>query len=178
MIKIRSYKSKQGSTKHFHVIEPELPFQQSYASLICLNNYLKLQDVDFLEESAIKDRYHYKQRIEFSRKHLKSVLKETGDLCCTYCQKNNLIIEDEGMYVKSHIKATIDHVLPISKGGEFFSVKNVVVACEKCNQLKDDLTLQEFLKRFAHRLKPNYEILQNFLYEESHNMVEKLSLFS
>lgn len=178
MIKIRSYKSQHGSTKHFHIVEPETPFHKSYASLLCLNNSLKQQDVDFLNESAIKEKYHYKQRIEFSRKHLKSVLRETGSLCCVYCQKNNLIIEDEGMYVKSHVKATIDHIIPVSKGGEVFSTKNVVVSCEKCNQLKDDLTLQDFLKRFAHRLKPNYEILQHFLYEESHNLVEKLSLLS
>lgn len=73
------------------------------------------------------------------------------------------MIEEANCRVPSKIKATIDHVIPTSKGGEVFNTDNVVVACETCNKKKSDMTLQEFLKHFQNILKPNFEILKPFL---------------
>jgi hypothetical protein len=39
---------------------------------------------------------------------------------------------------------TIDHIIPKSKGG-LSTFNNVICSCIKCNTIKDDLTLEEFL---------------------------------
>jgi len=41
-------------------------------------------------------------------------------------------------------QATIDHVVPLSKGGAEFDPANFVVACHKCNGNKADKSLEEF----------------------------------
>lgn len=40
--------------------------------------------------------------------------------------------------------ATVDHVIPVSRGGQR-NMTNLVTACRACNQDKADLTLREFL---------------------------------
>jgi 5-methylcytosine-specific restriction endonuclease McrA len=52
--------------------------------------------------------------------------------CCFYC--NRMLTPQE---------ATMDHVLPISQGGQ--STKgNVVIACKTCNTKKSSLTIFEW----------------------------------
>ena len=44
-------------------------------------------------------------------------------------------------------RAHADHIHPVSKGG-LSTVRNMVYACSKCNQLKTDLTLFRFIGKF------------------------------
>lgn len=44
-------------------------------------------------------------------------------------------------------RAHADHIHPVSKGG-LSTVRNMVYACSKCNQLKADLTLVHFIGKF------------------------------
>lgn len=46
-------------------------------------------------------------------------------------------------------KATIDHLVPVSKGGAEFDIENMVVACLRCNQEKG----QKFPKAFIRKKK-------------------------
>jgi 5-methylcytosine-specific restriction endonuclease McrA len=46
------------------------------------------------------------------------------------------------MYCGSHDKLTIDHVMPISRGGKS-SFKNCVTCCVKCNLKKGNKTIEE-----------------------------------
>ena len=64
----------------------------------------------------------------------------THELKCHYCGKTGLVkdIEDMSSAAQRSILATIDHVIPISKGGKRFDVSNCVVACYKCNSKKKD----------------------------------------
>jgi hypothetical protein len=50
---------------------------------------------------------------------------------CAYCGKEI-----------SQKEATIDHIFPKSKGGKT-EWENVVLACKKCNRIKDNKTLEE-----------------------------------
>lgn len=70
-------------------------------------------------------------RSEFLRNH---------ELKCQYCGKKNLVpeIEDMSSARQRSILATIDHIIPISKGGAKFDPNNCVVACYPCNSKKKD----------------------------------------
>jgi hypothetical protein len=135
-------KGHEGSKKirYVHKIYPDDPHIQSYASYVLLANDLLLQDTDYL----LSD---WRIRVDFSRAYLHKVLKRDGDLCCHYCAASGLIIEEEGMSITASKKATIDHLTPVSKGGDRFAEANIVVACERCNTKKADLTVEEFIKK-------------------------------
>jgi hypothetical protein len=64
------------------------------------------------------------------------------ELVCYYCYKKNLIREiPKNSVHQPHNLATIDHVIPISKGGKRYDIKNCVIACYKCNQKKKNVIL-------------------------------------
>jgi 5-methylcytosine-specific restriction endonuclease McrA len=147
------------SKNNWHVIASDNPPIKSFAALILLQDELRNKDVDFNKNG-------WQVRVEFSRTFLRNVLEREGDLVCTYCDKPHLKIEEQGMFVPNHIKATIDHVVPVSKGGGTYEVENLVVACGTCNTRKDNMTLVEFLHRFNKGLKPNFKILQRFLNDD------------
>lgn len=74
-------------------------------------------------------------------------IKERFEYRCAYC--HNLIGKD---------KVTMDHVIPLSKGGRH-AVGNIVPACNRCNQHKGSLTVVEFKRRMGmsiglHKPKP------------------------
>lgn len=67
------------------------------------------------------------------------------------CSKRNVMVRDSFtcMYCGSKSQLTIDHVVPVSKGGKT-TFENCVTACQPCNNKKNDRTLSEarmFLKR-------------------------------
>jgi len=98
----------------------EEPHVQSLASLV-------------LPEKELADR-EISEWLEFRLKFLNS-----HELTCHYCSKANLKLEVD-ITKKAELKelATIDHVIPISKGGDMYDENNCVVACFPCNQKKGD----------------------------------------
>lgn len=46
----------------------------------------------------------------------------------------------------SHKTATIDHVIPLAKGGSRKSFSNLLLCCEPCNREKANQSMREFLK--------------------------------
>lgn len=155
---ITTYVSNTGSTSYTHTILPDQPCSKSYASLVLLQDDLLKQDVDYLNEQFYRVRL-----ISLSRSFLYNVQQRYGKLCCTYCQRWGLVIEFDGMSVPHHKKATIDHVVPISHGADPFDESNLVVACQKCNGKKSNLTLSVFLSKHENSLNPNFKILSKFL---------------
>jgi len=61
-------------------------------------------------------------------------LSQFESLVCHYCGKEGLLIETDD---EEHL-ATVDHVVPLSKGGAEFDPENLVVACLSCNGNKKD----------------------------------------
>ncbi len=66
----------------------------------------------------------YKNRVPFSKRN---VMVRDG-LACNYCGDNTAL--------------TIDHILPVSRGGKS-NFENCVAACKKCNSRKGDRTPSE-----------------------------------
>lgn len=98
----------------------EDPSVKSQAALVLLLKRLGREELD----------KWFEFRLQFLNSH---------DLVCHYCGKTGLKIEVD-ITKKSELKflATIDHVVPISKGGAQFDPDNYVVACFNCNQKKGD----------------------------------------
>ncbi len=85
------------------------------------------------------------------------VTKQT-ELKCKYCEK--LLYSDvpykvlkkpkERFYkriknIPKDLIATVDHVIPLSKGGEKFNESNLVICCPECNTSKSNKLLDEWL---------------------------------
>ena len=132
--------SQTGMTRRVETVYyNDYIFPQSYAALVLLNDMFRKLDVDYLNEYQIRAR-----KIGFSREFLTEQKEIHGDLVCTYCGTPHLIIEMEGMIVSQKRKATIDHIVPLSEGVDFFDKKNLTVACGKCNSSKGSLSVEQF----------------------------------
>ena len=134
-------KSNSGSTKRVELVYFEITNPKTYASYVLLKNFYWENDADNLKSIANRLRI-----IGFSRRYLTNIQKKEGSVTCTYCKKPDLVIELEGMKVPQNIKATIDHIIPISEGGPVFDSSNITPCCGKCNGRKGSLSVEEFLK--------------------------------
>lgn len=101
------------------------PHVQSRAALLLLKKHL-LRFVAY---------YGYQGWLRFRWETLNKWLKERGNLNCYYCNKGPLVIDTDN---HNPMVATLDHVVPRSKGGSEYDVKNLVVSCYSCNQKKKD----------------------------------------
>lgn len=76
---------------------------------------------------------------------------------CAYCGK---------VLYFGHTDCTIDHILPISKGGKS-GIENLALACRGCNCLKGNKSLATFRKSIGHplyyELHPTTVSEKNFL---------------
>lgn len=135
-------KSSSGSTIFMNSIFMEPSSSKCFSSLLLLTNWYKELDPDEIEKRERRFRL-----IALSRDFLSSVLEKDGHLKCTYCSKDNLQIEFEGMKVQKNIMATTDHIVAISKGGAIYDYENLCVACFYCNSKKGDKDLQTFLNK-------------------------------
>lgn len=80
--------------------------------------------------------------------------------------RQNIFLRDENrcqycyqVFAKKHL--TVDHVLPLSKGGKN-TWENLVTACGKCNNRKADRTPQEAdMKLYKKPIKPKWPITEN-----------------
>lgn len=67
-------------------------------------------------------------------------------LCGEQCDWDDKVVTDEGYTIVGESYPSIDHVIPLAKGGKH-SWNNVKLACMKCNTLKGDKVMGEECKR-------------------------------
>lgn len=85
-----------------------------------------------------RPRFNIFKKIELNRKN---VFRRDNNTC---------------QYCGSHENLTLDHIIPKSKGGTT-SWDNLVTACNKCNNKKDNKTLHEVgMRLMTEPRKPNY----------------------
>jgi 5-methylcytosine-specific restriction endonuclease McrA len=108
------------------------PHPQSQAAGVLLARWLRKEEVG--------------QWLEFRRALLTRKLAEEGDLVCRYCGRKGLAIEVPDAVTKAEMRhlATLDHVVPRSKGGTD-DESNLVVACYPCNQRKGDESVDKMM---------------------------------
>jgi len=112
-----------------HNVLVDNPHPKSFAALVLLTKNLSPRPVGY------KDWLRYRKW--FIREHL----RKHKELSCFYCGKSSL--KKQSNYTDQ--LATLDHVKPLSKGGERFHSSNLVVACYSCNSRKRDKSVEEFL---------------------------------
>ena len=109
------------------------PDVQSMASQIFLRQKLQI------ESQRIKSAHSLWRRwCIFRRKYLKNK-KSINELNCYYCKKTLTKIHNKGADIHPNL-ATLDHIVPISKGGSRFDEDNIVVSCITCNIKKGNIT--------------------------------------
>lgn len=108
--------------KHLVIVEPTSA--RPYSNLVLLNKFYS-----WLESLAWA---------KFKKSFIKKELKEKGKLVCAYCGRENLT--EVGPITNI---ATVDHVIPRSKGGKD-EFSNVVVCCFGCNKSKSDQSVEDF----------------------------------
>lgn len=152
-------KSKNGGVKQITSIYFEIEHPNTLAASVLMKKDYWDQDPD--------NPYHQRMAlIGLSRAFLNEEKQKHGDIVCHYCEKPGLIIEEHEMNVPNNIKATIDHVVPISKDGLLFDVSNLVPACGKCNSKKGSMSYDNFkkiVKRYDYKLHSNSQKDKNVL---------------
>ena len=82
----------------------------------------------------------YKVWLKYRRWYIRQHIKRHKKLECFYCGKGPLKKQSND---HNNI-ATLDHVKPLSKGGNRFHSSNIVIACHSCNSRKKDLDVKDF----------------------------------
>lgn len=59
---------------------------------------------------------------------------------------------------------TLDHVIPKCKGGEN-TWQNLVTACKKCNNIKSDLSVEDFGKIIKKPYQPHYLMMMKSMFD-------------
>lgn len=132
------YSSPRHQYKEY-IFEKE-PHPQSRANYIKLVRYYKQLD------PTTSVHYYLKENSGFRNKFLKSVLEKNGIIKCYYCGKELIIEEDYSKHNTTENLATLDHIVPISKGGSKYDPNNINVSCKACNLKKSNLYHEEYLK--------------------------------
>jgi len=117
------------------------------AAGLLLRNKLLYQDVDFVEDS-------FWTWLKFRDEYLKKILKQKGDLVCSYCGKPHL--EVGGLTPQELIQnnknpnlATIDHITALANGGAKYDETNLTVSCKNCNKNKGTKEVGAFKEKMA-----------------------------
>ncbi|MDV4829859.1 HNH endonuclease [Enterococcus faecium] len=73
------------------------------------------------------------------------IIKAKGNKCCWCgCECTNEFEIVRGQPQPLPHTATIEHLIPIAKGGQH-NMRNVAIACHKCNQEKADKPLDKWI---------------------------------
>lgn len=75
--------------------------------------------------------FQFSPRVDGRKRRKRLYVYQRDQYCCKLCGK-----------ALTYEEATLDHVIPRSKGGSG-SINNLVTACKPCNQSKDDKLMRD-----------------------------------
>ena len=137
--KCKREKNKNNFEKRFKNIDLGLKgLNTNLENIIYIREYNVCYKIDIkkaIELIKENEAKVYKEDIIYSTKKcnykfLKEEILERDNYICYYCGK---------------FGKTVDHIIPISKGGEW-KEDNLVCCCRKCNTLKADKNKEQFIK--------------------------------
>lgn len=116
--------------------------QRIIENLINLKDLSKLKGMYLFTKQLIGKRDIMANRIQFNDFQKKSVYAKCNGKCAI-C----------GKPVKFK-KMTIDHITPLSRGGTN-DIKNLQLACKRCNSMKSNMTMDDMMGQISEILKYN-----------------------
>jgi len=134
---------KASIEKKYDVNLSTINFSIPLPSVIKLNRYIK----------------YVKRPLMYSRRNV--LIRD--DFTCQYCGDSTK---------KDKVKMTIDHIIPISKGG-LNNWKNAVACCIKCNVNKGNKSLKEFENEYGLKLRKLPHEPSPFAYLRSFKEIEE-----
>ena len=129
--------------KHYHVIFDWDGNPKSYSAAVLLRNYYREHDIEFKEGDDW--RYYFIVRRHFLRKRKR---ENNGKWICHYCGRPITKIQERNkIYQKNRWNMiTVDHKVPLDKGGDLLSTSNMLECCVKCNSQKGVQPYEVFIK--------------------------------
>ncbi len=118
-----------------HAIRVKRPHVQSMAAGLMLERNLLCKMIPLRKAS---NKVRLRTYLTFRNKYLRRQRRKHGSLICVYCKAPYLDPNVHNPHKHNRGKATIDHIMPLSKGGAEFDEKNLAVSCSKCNGKKAD----------------------------------------
>lgn len=122
------YKRHKLHKHRIYIVDHRRIHHTSYASQIMLRRQLLKQAVLAGDEYSRFKWGPFRDKIFKRLQHVKVPIN------CVYCKRKNL----EPFTKDRNKMATLDHIMPISKGGKVFDLENLTIACDTCNRGKKD----------------------------------------
>lgn len=139
--------AKDLGTSHriyIHKVLVEEPAQGSMGNMVLLKNQLLNEELESIDARSNKAK-DLRSSEEFKKLRFQlfdeNKAQNNGFIICSYCKR---VCNREHMHPN---QATIDHVIPLSEGGDPMSRDNLVVACRKCNRGKRSHNAEDFKKK-------------------------------
>lgn len=128
----------------------------SLASLELLNEYFREKEIEYvcekfklkLKKKDLELSSYVKMKIlraSFDKKFLQKRLKRNKKLNCFYCKKNIRIVKRGEKFNKNEC-ATVDHIITLSEGCDWFDEKNLNPSCYKCNNDRNNIPYNDWLE--------------------------------
>ena len=136
----------KSNKKFFHNIFINEPHLKSWAAYLLLKKvyYRKVKETRPINSE-------WRIWLTFRNRYLRRQSRlNKGNLVCSYCHTPNLDPNFFNPYSKhNRRKATVDHILTLSKGRKKFDEDNMCVCCNRCNQRKGDKDLDNFKNKLS-----------------------------
>ncbi len=132
------FETRTGKVKFVHKFLTQIPSIKSRAAYLLLKNKLRAQDETYKGIHGLRFKW-----LKFRKIFLIQHKKIHNSFICEYCGRPDL---HDSKCSGDAWQVTLDHVIPLSKGGKRFDISNLVVCCNICNKIKDSDSINEFEK--------------------------------
>lgn len=97
---------------------------------------LMLLQLELSERCSHRRASDFRVWLSFRKRYMRDALRRSRVLSCHYCRTSPLKVNNHN--TKPRQRATIDHLVPLARGGGRYDPRNLVVACDRCNNKKAD----------------------------------------
>lgn len=133
--------SKKNIYRKDYVVTKEPHIQSSSAGILLWRKYYRL----LIKQEKVL----FEEFLRIKKSFIESFRSPVG-YQCFYCGKRIYNNSKRNRKKGKRQLITIDHILPISKGGSILDIDNMVICCFNCNNKKGNKTLDEFLESEGH----------------------------